>query len=75
MGTKLWISSRTCCFTGNYNLRFSSSTPVNMFAPSPMGFHDVHGNVWEWAEDEADGLPGFKVPTIGRISSGPARIW
>lgn len=46
---------------GNYNLRFSSSTPVNMFAPSPMGFHDVHGNTWEWAEDEADGLPGFKV--------------
>jgi formylglycine-generating enzyme required for sulfatase activity len=34
---------------------------VNLFEPSPMGFYDVHGNAWEWAEDEADGLPGFKV--------------
>jgi len=45
----------------NFNLRFSSSSPVNMFKPSSAGFYDVHGNVWEWAEDEADGLPGFKV--------------
>lgn len=46
---------------GNYNLRFSSSTPVDMYDPSSAGFYDVHGNTWEWAEDEADGLPGFQV--------------
>mmetsp|Transcript_3361 Transcript_3361/g.10555 ORF Transcript_3361/g.10555 Transcript_3361/m.10555 type:complete len:893 (-) Transcript_3361:53-2731(-) len=46
---------------GNSNMRFGSSSPVDMFPPSPTGFHDVHGNVWEWVEDHFAPLPGFRI--------------
>lgn len=32
-----------------------------MFAPSPTGFYDAHGNVWEWTEDHFAPLPGFEI--------------
>ena len=35
--------------------------PVNMFPANSMGFYDVYGNVWEWLEDQFNGLPGFKT--------------
>jgi len=46
---------------GNVNMRFGSSTPVNMFPPSPTGAFDTHGNVWEWAEDHFGPLPEFSI--------------
>lgn len=42
---------------GNINLRYSSSSAVNKFAPTSAGFYDVFGNVWEWTEDHNDGFP------------------
>jgi formylglycine-generating enzyme required for sulfatase activity len=35
---------------GNINMRWHSSTPVNMYPPSSTGFYDAHGNVWQWVE-------------------------
>ena len=34
---------------------------VHMFPPNALGFHDVYGNVWEWSEDQFNGLPGFET--------------
>jgi len=43
----------------NTNWKFGSPSPVNQSSPSTAGFHDTHGNVWEWVEDHFAGLPGF----------------
>ena len=43
---------------GNLNWRWHSSSPVDCFAPSPNGFFDTHGNVWEWGADHFAPLPG-----------------
>jgi len=32
-----------------------------MFPPNALGFYDTYGNVWEWAEDHFNGLPGFET--------------
>ena len=45
----------------NFQLAWSSQSPVTELAPSAKGFHDVMGNAWEWAEDHYAPYPGFKV--------------
>ena len=49
----------------------SSLQPVNMFPPTPLGFYDVYGNVWEWVEDHFNGLPGFEVTYLYNDFSTP----
>ncbi|RYY33881.1 hypothetical protein EON62_03795, partial [archaeon] len=56
---------------GNVNLRWGSPTPVNMYAPSPKGFHDMHGNVWQWVEDHFAPLPGFEIHYLYDDFSSP----
>ena len=45
--------------------------PVNMFPPTPPGFYDVYGNVWDWVEDHFNGLPGFEVTYLYNDFSTP----
>jgi len=42
----------------NLNLAYGSECPVNAFLPSPAGFRDVAGNLWQWCEDHFASLPG-----------------
>ncbi|ELU18927.1 hypothetical protein CAPTEDRAFT_226801 [Capitella teleta] len=51
--------------------KFGSTTPVNFFPATPRGFHDVHGNVWQWAEDHFNGLPGFQTSPLYDDFSSP----
>ncbi|XP_070563489.1 uncharacterized protein [Ptychodera flava] len=55
----------------NLNLVYGSSTPVNMYKPTEKGFHDVHGNVWEWVEDSFNGLPGSETHYLYDDFSSP----
>jgi len=45
----------------NANLSLSSEYPVNASKPSSKGFHDVHGNVWQWQEDNFSALDNFSI--------------
>lgn len=44
----------------NMEMRYGSECPVNAMALSDRGFYDVHGNVWQWAEDQFAPLTGSK---------------
>lgn len=49
----LIFSNKKIC---NHNLVYGSSAPVDMYPPNELGFYDVFGNVWQWTEDEFNGL-------------------
>lgn len=50
---------------GNINMEYyCSSTPVTAFPPTPQGFYDVIGNVWQHTETPIDAFRGFRVHRI-----------
>nr|CAB3260957.1 uncharacterized protein LOC100176451 [Phallusia mammillata] len=59
--------------TAVYNVDFAygSSTPVNLYPPSPSGCCDTFGNAWEWVEDHFNGLPGFAASMYYEDFSAP----
>lgn len=58
-------------FEHNMNMKFGTSSPVNMFEPSSAGVHDAQGNVWQWVEDHFNGLDGFKSHALYDDFSSP----
>ena len=45
----------------NFNLKNLSENSVDKNYQNDNGFFDVHGNVWQWLEDDFYPLDGFKI--------------
>jgi len=62
-------------FNANYESRVrNKTTPVGEYSANPWGFHDMHGNVWEWCADRWSDYPQGAVTNPEGPASGSIRV-
>ena len=53
----------------------SKTMAVGSYRPNPWGFHDMHGNVWEWCADWFGDYPSGSVTNPIGPASGSLRVF
>jgi formylglycine-generating enzyme len=54
---------------------FENTSPVGTYPANPWGFHDMHGNVWEWCADWYGDYPSGAVRDPVCSAGGSERVW
>jgi formylglycine-generating enzyme required for sulfatase activity len=55
--------------------KIGKTTPVGTYPANTWGFHDMHGNVWEWCSDRLGDYPDGSASDPVGPSVGSARVF
>jgi formylglycine-generating enzyme required for sulfatase activity len=75
-GDSITSSNANYNWDGGYNtgIDFKQTRDVGQYAADPWGFHDMHGNVWEWCSDWYAKYPSGAVTNPEGPASGSCRV-